>query len=70
MTDHYERSVDLTIEVEGLREDLRREYAREPSPRAKRVADLHGEIGYKLKAAGVHAQLATAQALHDLAANR
>lgn len=65
MTNHYEKSVDHVQTVNELRLDLADAYRAHAS--AATVAGLHQSINVSLKLADVHATLAVAQGLHDLA---
>lgn len=66
MADHYAKATELLDEVDCKRADLADEYDNARRPHV--VAQLHQDIGRAMKAASIHAELATGQAVRHLCA--
>lgn len=65
MADHYGKACDLVNEVEVITDLLSAEHAA-PIPDRRVLGRLNQDLGVSLKLAGIHAELATASALHDV----
>lgn len=76
MNQHADRSRDHLEAVANVREHLRDLYSKSKAPRlhdqtreslGAQIADAHQTIGHGLKVAGIHADLAQAEALERIA---
>lgn len=66
MTDHQRTAVLHLEQVADLRDELLHEYDDPSRRRGPVISQLHQDIGRELKLAHINAELATAQAVHDL----